>query len=1261
MGDRADGAADAPPDPPVAPPVTIENILQIIQLTARENQEFAQSVRTSSTALNASMQDVADATAATARSVGSFVTDADARLRAVQDVATSMQNQSAQNTAAIEAMRSAVRAIESHAIATAPAGGGTPGAPSAGASSGGFWINEPDTDPTTGAYTRDTLVDPNCYRLPSSSKTLTTEDVMKAEQKMASMLSGKPPLRYDKRYSFQYNVDTFFLGIRSGLKRELRDYWSAQAMYEGSNARELGKMAITLQWEEEWYQEAPVDSRDGAFPVLSMDPTTLVPIPRQVNASLFARFNSLHGITLYSHSPSYIIPDPMWNASKEEQAHQLTVKANKRLREPFKRRTRDFTEKELTVQEPLHHFRDYGQRYDNALKRYVQNNPTFVGNSSAPSADNFATIARAIGELFHIFLGPDNSGREHLDCMPTVAQIMRRRHTLPNLYKLLENEVHRTTSTDNGEKVRILKQFKDILLQRFQPFKVRYKHAVSMLQENNTEIWKFGDKESQFSEQTLIVDLMERSINWYRNIQEGERSGYLLGLQRLVDAWEKRDTDWAQSKANLEFRGVFKSLMSIQQYAVDLEAKHPRDVAHLPIDLPSYLTSSNKWPDTPAPGTVMAMWLGDDNYAIPNFDSQSHLYFSGESHPAALAPAEHPDDVANRLLYSGRQPDDEVDDDFQHLLTEWSRQDAELFLTDRRHPPRLQQDPYFNPGAPRPDAPVAAHGPGRGGVFRHFDSGRGGGRSSHRGGRNDRGRGQARGGQSRVARFGHVASRNAFGNRIKRELQNEQRRDAQRAVRRAPPGGMPTPMPGAGAHRRNEHPHSKAQQKHPGTDWIPSQTYRGITKVERSLDEALQGSPSVESLKAAIRSGIAELRASRTLHAKPSALVCLTTGETIDVDESADLEPHERVQQEMSRPAQAERGDVEDGIVMPMEDNGEDEGFSGVERTFLHTLLQRHPDIREWSWEQQEALVESALDNPSTYALGLGLTTTENEETPWSEVIAAMDDPAHSSRPVDAPSTPGVPEHKQADGTELDFQLEIADGDHDPLAAQRNAEAFEATLVSEPRDHYAAVDGAFVADGSPSGKPLAVDDLSSFASVSPSDAKEVALDASSVSGSSTWTPVPTHGQEDDSEADEPFVPPPSPQRQSPSRRAPDASSPPRLSRRLAKWEHHPRRVQLELLKPCSRPGCPCTTRSCIVDSMGHIIRVQDYCCRSCAGVPRKPGVEPRPGRPCLACDHDQEHRSVEIRRNQSVGRHFIRSRIGKNDRRDSDSASLSST
>ena len=42
---------------------------------------------------------MADATAATARSVGSFVTDADARLRAVQDVATSMQNQSAQNTA----------------------------------------------------------------------------------------------------------------------------------------------------------------------------------------------------------------------------------------------------------------------------------------------------------------------------------------------------------------------------------------------------------------------------------------------------------------------------------------------------------------------------------------------------------------------------------------------------------------------------------------------------------------------------------------------------------------------------------------------------------------------------------------------------------------------------------------------------------------------------------------------------------------------------------------------------------------------------------------------------------------------------------------------------------------------------------------------------------------------------------------------------------------------------------------------------------
>ena len=1245
MGDRADGAADAPPDPPVAPSVSVEGILQIIQLTARENQEFAQSVRTSSMALNASMQDVADATAATARSVGSFVADADARLRAVQDVASSMQNQSAQNTAAIDAMRSAVRAIESHALATGPSGGGTQGTPSAGPSAGGLWINEPDTDATTGAYTRDTLVDPNLYRLPSSSKILTIEDVMKAEQKMGSMLSGKPPLRYDKRYSFQYNVDTFFLGIRSGLKRELRDYWSAQAMYEGSNARELGRMAITLQWEEEWFQSAPVASRDGDFPVLSMDPTTLVPIPRQVSASLFARFNSLHGIEVYSHTASFIAPDPMWSASKEEQTRQLVTKANKRLRDPFKRRTRDFTAQELTAQETLYHFRDYGVRYDNALKRYVQNNPTFVGGSSAPSVDNFATIARAIGELFYIFLGPDTSGREHLDCMPTVAEIMKRRHTLPNLYKLLENEVHRTTSTDNGEKVRILKQFKDILLQRFQPFKVRYKHAVSMLQENNTEIWKFGDKESQFSEQTLIVDLMERSINWYRNIQEGERSGYLLGLQRLVDAWEKRDTDWSESKANTEFKGVFKSLMSIQQYAVDLEAKHPRDVAHLPIDLPSYLTSSNKWPDTPAPGTVMAMWLGDDD---------SHLYFSGESHPAALAPAEHPDDLADRLLYLGRPPDDEVDDDFQQRVADFSRQDADLFLTDRRHPPRLQQDPYFNPGAPRPDAPVAAHGHGRGGVFRHFDSGRGGGRFSHRGGRNDRGRGQARG-QNR-GRFG--PSRNSFGHKVKRELQNTQRRDAQRDVRRAAPGGMPTAMPGAGAHRRNEHPHSKAQQKHPGTDWIPSQTYRGITKVERSLDEALQGSPSVESLKSAIRSGIAELRASRTLHAKPSALVCLTTGETINVDESADLEPHERVQQEMSRPAQAERGDVEDGIVMPMEDNGEDEGFSGVERTFLHTLLQRHPDIRDWSWEQQEELVESALDNPSAYALGLGLTTTEVDAAPGSEVIAAMDDPAYLSRPVDALFTPGAAEHKSADGAELDYRLEIADGDHDPLALQRNAEPFEAAS-----DFKAAVDEAIVADGSPSGKPLNVDDLSSFGSVPLPDAEDVAaFEASSVSGSSTWTPVPTPCQDDDSEAEAeaPFVPP-SPPRQSPSRRAPDASSPPRLSRRLAKWEHHSRRVQVELLKPCSRPGCPCTTRSCIADSMGQVIRVEDFCCRTCAGVPRKPGVDPRPGRPCLSCDHDQEHRSVQVRRHTSVGRQFVRSRIGTSDRRDSDSASFSST
>ena len=69
-----------------------------------------------------------------------------------------------------------------------------------------------------------TLIDFSIYRFPTSTKVVSTEDVFKAEQRMNNLLTAKPPLRYDNRYSFQYNIDTFLLGIRHNLKRELRIY-----------------------------------------------------------------------------------------------------------------------------------------------------------------------------------------------------------------------------------------------------------------------------------------------------------------------------------------------------------------------------------------------------------------------------------------------------------------------------------------------------------------------------------------------------------------------------------------------------------------------------------------------------------------------------------------------------------------------------------------------------------------------------------------------------------------------------------------------------------------------------------------------------------------------------------------------------------------------------------------------------------------------------------------------------------------------------
>ena len=310
-------------------PTSIDDIMRVIGVTAVSNQTFAATLQQSIEGMQTEIGAIAAQARVTARTVDTFVDGSGQQIRAVTDAASALAATAAQNQAAIRTMTDAVRAIETHITAAPPSGGSTAGAGALAAPAGGLWVNEPPVHPATiidatgasvanpeaGQYLLPTLIDYSHYRFPASTKVISTEDVFKAEQKMSQLLTAKPPLRYDSRYSFQYNVDTFLLGIRHNLKRELKEYWSVTAMYEGSNANELTRMAMILEWEELHYQAAHAGTRDGDHPVTSLDPETLVPVHRMVNDHLHAEYNSLLNIETYSHTSSYIPPNSFWNAT----------------------------------------------------------------------------------------------------------------------------------------------------------------------------------------------------------------------------------------------------------------------------------------------------------------------------------------------------------------------------------------------------------------------------------------------------------------------------------------------------------------------------------------------------------------------------------------------------------------------------------------------------------------------------------------------------------------------------------------------------------------------------------------------------------------------------------------------------------------------------------------------------------------------------------------------------------------------------------
>ena len=217
-------------------PTSIDDIMRVIGVTAISNQTFAATLQQSIEGMQTEIGAIAAQARVTARTVDTFVDGSGQQIRAVTDAASALAATAAQNQAAIRTMTDAVRAIETHITAAPPSGGSTAGAGVLAAPAGGLWVNEPPVHPATiidatgasvanpeaGQYLLPTLIDYAHYRFPASTKVISTEDVFKAEQKMSQLLTAKPPLRYDSRYSFQYNVDTFLLGIRHNLKRELK-------------------------------------------------------------------------------------------------------------------------------------------------------------------------------------------------------------------------------------------------------------------------------------------------------------------------------------------------------------------------------------------------------------------------------------------------------------------------------------------------------------------------------------------------------------------------------------------------------------------------------------------------------------------------------------------------------------------------------------------------------------------------------------------------------------------------------------------------------------------------------------------------------------------------------------------------------------------------------------------------------------------------------------------------------------------------------
>ena len=313
------------------------------------------------------------------------------------------------------------------------------------------------TEPHPQAGQIESEIDPTVYRYPKAAygRSITEADVTKGESYVITALESK--LRYDPRYSFEYNWDTLQLLIKNLLKREVALYASAIDYYRGNNAMWWRKLYGSRRWETS--EDFILSTSDDAPNVVSFAKGELVPCERKV--------------TLESAQKAYLWSNPDLIVVPSSQQRDAIVEANLYkfgpLAEDVLGRVKAVTDQlirphltaeDLTLRPIGRQFRDYGVRWDDARHDYVPNNEAFKRHL-VPPIEHFDVVARVLGEYAYTFTKQDLFHRDELPCAPRLKKLMDNaddRIHVANLYWTIKMIVRLTSIDRDGRKLTITRQ-----------------------------------------------------------------------------------------------------------------------------------------------------------------------------------------------------------------------------------------------------------------------------------------------------------------------------------------------------------------------------------------------------------------------------------------------------------------------------------------------------------------------------------------------------------------------------------------------------------------------------------------------------------------------------------------------------------------------------------------------------------------------------------------------------------------------------------